>query len=161
MAEKLFAEVAEVALVRVVLAFLAGLVVSYLVIVMVGILYMDVAGIVDRDGGGTMGLAFTLGPIGAPIGGTAAAIFTYAYTRRHPRAAEDDGAHQTPAARQKRIVLVALIAGLAAYLAASFGVWLQSGASYESYWTALLVGWSPILVGLVAAALAGWIAARR
>jgi hypothetical protein len=66
----------------------------------------------------------------------------------------------TPSSRQRRIFLAALVAGLAGYLVGSLGLWLQSGTSYASYSTALLISWSPYLLGLLAGSLAVWLTSR-
>ncbi len=146
---------------RVFLAFLAGLVVSYAAIVAGAFWYMDAAGINDRDGGMAMGIIFAIGPLGALAGGLLAALATYFYTRRRkPRPAPEPASEAPPQARGRRIGLAAVLAGAAGYLVGSFGLWLQGGTSYESYWTALLVTWSPILLALAAASFAAWRAAR-
>jgi hypothetical protein len=144
---------------RVFLAFLAGLVVSYLAIVAGAFWYMHAAGIFDRDGGMSMGIVFATGPLGALIGGTIAAVTVY-MRRPAPRPTPATTPDASPQARAIRIGLIATLAGAAGYLAGGLGLWSQSGASYESYWTALLVTWSPILLGLAAASLAAWLAAR-
>ncbi|MGV1015234.1 MAG: hypothetical protein ACOYB4_09720, partial [Methyloceanibacter sp.] len=125
------------------------------------LLYVSAAGIVDRDGGLSMGIVFIIGPLGALIGGAAAALTAAFYLRRQQKTPEDGAARRRwPASRPGRIVLAAAAAGLAGYMAASVFIWLQSGITYESYWTALLIAWSPYLLGISAAALAAFIASR-
>ena len=141
---------------RTVLAFLAGALVSYAAVVAAAFAYMDIAGVFDRDGGMAMAVMFAFGPIGALIGGTAAALGAALYRRAHPRQVKD----ATPSSRQNRIILAASIAGIAGYLIGSLGLWLQSGTSYASYSTALLISWSPYLLALSAGALAAWLASR-
>ena len=143
---------------RTVLAFLAGALVSYAAVVAAAFAYMDIAGVFDRDGGMAMAVMFAFGPIGALIGGTAAAIGAALYRRAHPRQVRNEPA--TPSSRQNRIMLAASIAGIAGYLIGSLGLWLQSGTSYASYSTALLISWAPYLLALSAGALAAWLASR-
>jgi hypothetical protein len=145
---------------RTVLAFLAGALVSYVAVVAGAFLYMDLADVFDRDGGMAMAVMFAFGPIGALVGGTAAAIGAALYRRARPRQVRDEGAAATPSSRQNRIVLAAAIAGIAGYLLGSLGLWLQSGASYASYSTALLISWAPYLLALSAGGLAAWLASR-
>jgi hypothetical protein len=144
---------------RTVLAFLAGALVSYVAVVAGAFLYMDLAGVFDRDGGIAMAVMFAFGPIGALVGGTAGAIGAALYRRAHPRMVRSEtGA--TPSSRQNRIILAATIAGIAGYLLGSLGLWLQSGTSYASYSTALLISWAPYLLALSAGGLAAWLASR-
>ena len=143
---------------RTVLAFLAGALVSYAAVVAAAFAYMDIAGVFDRDGGMAMAVMFAFGPIGALIGGTAAAIGAVLYRRAHPRQVRNEPA--TPSSRQNRIILAASTAGIAGYLIGSLGLWLQSGTSYASYSTALLISWAPYLLALSAGALAAWLASR-
>lgn len=145
---------------RVLLAFLVGAVASYLAIVAGSFWYMDAAGIFDRDGGMAMGIIFAIGPLGAILGGTVAAAIAYARGRRKPPAPEIAPGAASPQTRATRIGLAAVLAGAAGYLIGRLGLWLQTGTLYESYWSALLVTWAPVLLGLAAAGLAAWLAAR-
>lgn len=49
--------------------FLAGLVLGYLVILFGWIGYAELAGVVDRDGGKGMAIAFLVAPVGAVVSG--------------------------------------------------------------------------------------------
>ncbi|MCC7428336.1 MAG: hypothetical protein IT557_15690 [Alphaproteobacteria bacterium] len=54
--------------------FLAGLVGGYLVILFGWIGYAELAGVVDRDGGKIMGVAFLVAPAGAVLAGIVLAV---------------------------------------------------------------------------------------
>lgn len=61
---------------KIVLAFLAGLIVGEAIPVVWYILASNYFGLFDRDGGGAMGAIFIIGPILAVIVGTIAAVVT-------------------------------------------------------------------------------------
>ena len=49
------------------LGFVVGTVVGYAIILLGWIAYADLAGVVDRDGGKTMGIAFMFAPLGGVV----------------------------------------------------------------------------------------------
>jgi hypothetical protein len=59
---------------KILLAFLAGLIVGWAIPIVWYILATNYFGLFDRDGGGAMGAIFIMGPIAALIVGTFAAI---------------------------------------------------------------------------------------
>lgn len=61
---------------KVALAFLAGVVITWVAAVALGVAYMSYFNIFDRDGGGSMGLIFMVGPFCGFWGGLLAAIIT-------------------------------------------------------------------------------------
>jgi len=61
---------------KVILAFLAGLVATWVAVVAAGVASMSYFNIFDRDGGGSMGLIFMVGPFCGVWGGLLAAILT-------------------------------------------------------------------------------------
>lgn len=61
---------------KIILAFIAGLVVTWGATVAAGVGYMNYFKIFDRDGGGAMGLIFIIGPFCGVIGGMIAAVIT-------------------------------------------------------------------------------------
>lgn len=61
---------------KIVLAFLAGLIVGEAIPIGCYILATNYFGLFDRDGGGAMGAIFIMGPISGLIVGTLAAIVT-------------------------------------------------------------------------------------
>jgi hypothetical protein len=67
--------------VKIVLAFIAGVVVGQAIPILWYIVATNYFGLHDRDGGGAMGAIFILGPILAVIAGTLAAIVTAVKTR--------------------------------------------------------------------------------
>lgn len=67
---------------RIILAFLAGLILGEAIPVGYYIVATEYLGHFDRDGGGAMGAIFILGPILALVLGTAAAIVTAWRTAR-------------------------------------------------------------------------------
>lgn len=66
---------------KIILAFLAGLVVGEAIPVVWYILATNYFGLFDRDGGGAMGAIFIMGPILALIVGIIAAIVTAVKTK--------------------------------------------------------------------------------
>ena len=66
----------------VLLAFLGGFIAGFFVAVVGAFLYVDLAGIFDRDGGLAMGIIFTIGPFAGIVAGLAAAIAAAARLRR-------------------------------------------------------------------------------
>jgi hypothetical protein len=71
--------------VKILLAFLAGLVVGEAIPIIWYILATNHFGLHDRDGGGAMGAIFIMGPIVALIVGVGAAIVTAVRTARTDR----------------------------------------------------------------------------
>lgn len=71
-----------VQLLKIVAAFFAGLIVTWIVMAAVGITYMNLFNIVDRDGGGHMGLIFIIGPLCGVTGGVITAVFVWWRTRQ-------------------------------------------------------------------------------
>lgn len=67
---------------KILAAFFAGLIATWVAVVAAGVAYMDWFNIFDRDGGGSMGLIFVIGPFFGTIGGIAAAIWMGMRTRR-------------------------------------------------------------------------------
>jgi hypothetical protein len=66
---------------KILLAFLAGLIVGWAIPIVWYILATNYFGLFDRDGGGAMGAIFIMGPIAALIVGIGAAIVTALKTR--------------------------------------------------------------------------------
>jgi MFS family permease len=66
---------------KILLAFLAGLIVGEAIPIVWYIVATNYFGLFDRDGGGAMGAIFIMGPILAPIAGTVAAIVTAVKTK--------------------------------------------------------------------------------
>ncbi len=65
---------------KIILAFLAGLIVGEAIPIVGYIVATNYFGVFDRDGGGAMGAIFIMGPIAALLLGTVAAIVTAART---------------------------------------------------------------------------------
>jgi hypothetical protein len=61
---------------KILLAFLAGLIVGWAIPIVWYIVATNYFGLLDRDGGGAMGAIFIMGPILAVLVGTIAAIVT-------------------------------------------------------------------------------------
>lgn len=58
------------------LAFVLGTVITYAVVVFGTLIAWDLLGVHDRDGGGSMGLVFVIGPVAGLLGGAIAAAVT-------------------------------------------------------------------------------------
>lgn len=61
---------------KILVAFIAGLVVGWAIPIGWYIIATNYLGLVDRDGGGAMGAFFIIGPMSALIAGTTAALVT-------------------------------------------------------------------------------------
>lgn len=64
------------------LAFMAGFVVGYVAVVAAILIYIDWAGIFDRDGGMTMGVIFMIGPFAGVVAGLVSAALAARRLRR-------------------------------------------------------------------------------
>lgn len=63
--------------------FVVGLIATWVAVVAIGVAYMNVFNVFDRDGGGAMGLIFMVGPFFGCIGGIVLAL-VYALRKRSP-----------------------------------------------------------------------------
>lgn len=117
-------------------------------------------GVVDRDGGGSMGLAFVIAPAVAVLVGMAGAIVA---VRRAYRSGQSMPAGVDD--RRRDVSRFALLAGvvagaLAGYFAAKFAFWLAGPIRYDAMWKAMVHAWAPA-VATILGALSGWLTARR
>ena len=64
------------------LAFIGGAIGGWLVAFVGYILYFEISGAIDRDGGTAMAVAFALGPMLGVVTGVVAAVFAAKATRR-------------------------------------------------------------------------------
>lgn len=144
------------------LAFVVAFVAGFAATVFGGFLYMDYAEIFDRDGGLAMAVFFTLGPLGGIVVGAIAAV-AVGLRLRHGRKQVAAGAR--PPSRRwpigRRAIFTAIVWAVAVYAAVQFAYWLWLPASFETYETALAVSWLPIVLPLLAAALAAGFVFRR
>ena len=149
---------------RVVASFFASLIAIYVVTVAIGLGYMAAFDVFDRDGGLSMAVMFGIGPLAAMAGAIAAAIIIPIRLNRRD-AARVEGRlpprqHRWPP--NVRAAVAAVGWGAAAYLAMRTVFWLFiAGTSFKSYWVALAVGLSPLLLGFAAAALAAFLVLRK
>ena len=67
---------------KIILAFLAGLIVGEAIPIVWYIVATNYFGLFDRDGGGAMGAIFLMGPVAALIVGTVAAVIAARWTAR-------------------------------------------------------------------------------
>ncbi|HWV55024.1 hypothetical protein [Pseudorhodoplanes sp.] len=67
---------------KIILAFLAGLIVGEAIPIVWYIVATNYFGLFDRDGGGAMGAIFLMGPVAALIVGTIAAVIAARWTAR-------------------------------------------------------------------------------
>ena len=147
---------------RVVLAFLAGTIVTYIVVVAGFFWYIEANQVFDRDGGMSMGIVFLIGPAAGILGGTICAIaFPIWLNRRDLRHASGKLPPRTPWPQAWRVGLAIVLAGVPAYLLGRFILWLYAGTSFDSYWVALVVSNTPLILAIAAAALAAVLASRK
>ncbi|MHB2169840.1 hypothetical protein [Alsobacter sp. R-9] len=140
----------------VVLAFILGTIVTYVAVVAGTLVAWEFLGIHDRDGGGSMGLAFIIGPFFGLIGGVAAAVFAFV---RLSRGAPAEGRARTSRG------LGAAAAGVGAFLfgywLGSFVGWMAGPYAYDNLGAAIIAAWAPTLIGLGLGALAIRFVLRR
>ena len=142
-----------------VLAFVLGAIASYVVAVAGFFLYMHASNVFDRDGGMSMGIVFMIGPLCGAVGGVAAAVATALWLRRREHERPKDGPRK-PWPRTVQLT-GALIAGIAVYLMGLAVVWLRSPLIFDSYWTAVLVSFTPQALGLATAGVLAYRILRR
>ncbi len=147
---------------RIALAFMAGLIVTYLAVVVGALWYINANRIPDHSGGTSMAIMFAIGPLAGLIGGLVCAIaIPLRLGRRDLRRGITA---QTPSPRRprgQRVLIAVLAAGIPAYLLARFVFWLQQGKTYETYWEALLIGFMPELFAIAVAGVAALLASRE
>ena len=61
--------------------FILGLIITWIAVVAVGVGWMELTGFIDREGAGSMGLIFMIGPFCGLIGGIGAAIWSIRRSR--------------------------------------------------------------------------------
>lgn len=61
--------------------FFVGLIVTWVAVVAVGVGWMTLTGYIDREGAGSMGLIFMIGPFFGIIGGISATIWSIRRSR--------------------------------------------------------------------------------
>src|SRR5262245_7467963 len=138
---------------KIALAFLAGLVVTYAATVAAMFAYMSANNVFDRDGGMSMAIMFAIGPLAGLIGGIVAAAVAVIRLRR-PAAPSPPKVHRWPP--KTRAVIAAVVALVAGYAVAAVPLWLfvYGKMSFRTYEAALMVSLLPYAVGAIAAAFA-------
>ena len=140
---------------RVTSAFLIGLLVTYAVVVGALFAYATTTGVVDRDGGMAMAIVFVIGPLAGIVGGVACAIAMPIWLGRRDLARAENPLPPAPRwPRPVRTAIAAICAGAPVYLLGRFMLWLMSPLSFESYGTALVVSYAPLVAALCAGILA-------
>ncbi len=143
-----------------VLGFIAAAVVTYLVVVVGGILLWDLFDVHDQDGGGSMMLGLVIAPFLALIGGIVGAFLLPAWLARRTRNAPPPTEESAARDRRRFIILIgAIVGGVIGHYAAQFGFWLASPIQFDSYWKVWAISYLPT-IAIVAAALAGGLVAR-
>ncbi len=119
-------------------------------------------GVQDRDGGGSMALAFIIGPaIALPAGAIIAFIAKHFIDDR--RASQNISTADNRRRDLRAFAILGAVAGgyIATYYLVRLGFWFASPISLSSYWVILLISWLPTTLGLAgAAATASWVARR-
>jgi len=144
-----------------ILAFIAGLVLTYVVVVGAALGYMSINEVLDRDGGMSMAIVFMLGPFCALVGALTATIVTVLRMNRRARGVAL-GDMPPPKPRPLPVRLAgALLVAVLTYFVAWAVLWLIGPLRFSSYWAALAVSLLPIGLGLVVGALLAWRSLRR
>jgi hypothetical protein len=143
-----------------VIAFVVCAAATYAAVFFGHIALWHVLGVVDRDGGGAMGVAFVIAPAIAVIGGIAGAVAAALYARRRqagrPVTLDE---HRRDVSRFE-ILTGVLAGGFTGYQLAKFGFWLAGPMQYDAMWKAYAHAWAPMIVTLAGAIVGGLIARR-
>ena len=143
-----------------ILAFIIGLIVVYVIVVVGGLWYVHAYNVRDRDGGMSMAIMFAIGPLAAFIGGTVAAVIAGVWLSRRERVRIEAGAPVKPWPLPVLLIL-ALLAGGVVYALAWGLIGVAGPRSYETYGAALAVSLAPIVLGLATAGFITWRTLRR
>ncbi len=141
-------------------AFVVCAAATYAVVLFGHIALWQVLGIVDRDGGGGMAVAFVIAPAIAVIGGIAGAVAAALYERRRLAGRTANREERRRDVSRFEILAGALAGGFAGHLLAKFGFWLVGPVRYDAMWKAYMHAWSPMIVTLACAIVGGLIARR-
>lgn len=117
-------------------------------------------GVVDRDGGGSMGLAFVIAPFVALVVGGAGAIAAGVYAHRRGQSAPSGKDERRRDVSRFTLVAGVLAGGFAGYLIAKFAFWLAAPVRYDAMWKACAHAWAPTIITL-AGGIAGGLFTRR
>jgi hypothetical protein len=143
------------------LFFLGGLIVTYVLVVAGLLWHMQLNGIVDRDGGMTMGILFVIGPIAALHGGVIAALVLPIWLRRSNRWPPGQRTAREPRwPPGKRAAFAAVVSGIVVFTLASAAIQVP-GFTFSTYQAALLASLSPYAFALAAAGIAALLVLRR
>ena len=145
-----------------VLAFVAGMVATYLVVVVGTSVVWDLFNVHDQDGGGQMALGLVIGPFCALIGGIVSAVIFVIWNggrkNRQPPATNQQKARDT---RRFFVLGGAIVGGFIGRFAVRTGFWLVNPISYDSLWKVWAASWLPMLGVALGALAGGWIVHRR
>lgn len=139
---------------RAVGAFVIGALLAYFLVLIGTAILWDMLGVVDRDGGGAMAIAFFIAPLIALLAGAGAAFWAV----RRANAARTGNAAPAAAAHP---AFGAAVGGLLLYLPTKFLFWLVLGTNaYDHCWKSLAHAWAPFALALLGA-VAGWFLVQR
>lgn len=140
-------------------AFVLSTATTYAVVFFGTLAAWHVLGVVDRDGGGTMGVAFVIAPLIAAIGGCAGATAAGVSARGRKGGPPSGGEERRDDATRFTLTAGALAGGFAGYVIGESAFWLVGPISYDAMWKALAHAWAPTLI-MIAGAMAGWLLTR-
>jgi hypothetical protein len=140
--------------------FIAGAVLTYLVVVFGTVFMWDMTGVHDQDGGGAMALGLVIGPFLALIGGIVCAALTTRWAVRRNRNAPPQS-DQDKARDSVRFFVIggAILGGIIGHYAAQIGFYFVSPISLDSFWIVQAIIWIPrfaTLLGAVGGGLLVW-----
>jgi hypothetical protein len=149
-----------------ILAFVLGTLAIYAVTLFGTLLYWELTGVHDRDGGGAMGLAFVIAPVVGVMGGVvSAAVVATRLLRKQPDAQANSENGNTKSrntkSRNTRLAIWVIPAGLLVYAIARFILWIVIGNPYGSFFEVLIISWTPTLLGVAAAGQVFWLINRQ
>lgn len=143
-----------------VVAFAVSAAVTYAVVLFGTLAAWHVFGVVDRDGGGAMALAFVIAPLIALIGGGAGAIAAGVITHQRSGLTRAGAAERRRDATRLELAAGAVAGGFSGYLLARLAFWLVEPIRYDAMWKAMAHAWAPALI-IIAGAIAGGLFTRR
>lgn len=140
--------------------FVVGATATYAVVLFGTLAAWQMLGVVDQDGGGSMGLTFVIAPLAALVGGIVTEIVTIVRVHRRLQGTQIGSDERQRGVSRFSLLGGVLVGGCAGYLIAKAAFWLAGPMRYVAMWKALLHTWAPLIIMLVGATVGGFIARR-
>lgn len=142
------------------LGFVIGAIATYAAVFFGTLGAWQVLGVIDRDGGGSMALAFTIAPIAALFGGSVTAVSAGVFAVRRRGAAPGSSVERRSDGRRFSLLAGVLAGAVAGYALSRFVFWLAGPIRYDAMWKAMAHAWAPTIVTFAGAVIGGLIVRR-